>query len=250
MPESLVLAFSTPGLGWLFLAAFVAGTVRGFSGFGTALVYLPVASIFLNPFHAIATVVAMDLLGPVPNLRSAWAAADRPDLARLVSGIAIGLPIGLGLLSVAPPELFRIVVSLIALGMVGALLTGFRLSRRPGPAGTVGVGAAGGAMGGFAGVPGPPVILTYLAGPSSAQAVRANTMLYLYAYDLFALTVLWVTGLMPPGVFVAGLLIGIPNMAGNIVGGRIFMPGRERVYRGAAYAIIAASALLGLPVLG
>ncbi len=250
MPDALALAFETPGLGWLCLAALAAGTVRGFSGFGTALVYLPVAGMFLPPFHAIATVIAMDLLGPVPNLRAAWRAADGPDLARLLAGVVVGLPAGLLLLSQASPDLFRVAVSLIAIGMVAALLTGVRLRRRPGPAGIFGVGAAGGAMGGFAGVPGPPVILTYIAGPNSAAAVRANTMLYLYGYDLLALGVIAAAGLMPLEIFIAGLVIGLPNMAGNVLGARIFDPDRERLYRGVAYAIIVASALLGLPFFG
>ncbi len=38
---------------WMLVAvATVAGLVRGFSGFGTAMVYLPVAGQILTPFEA------------------------------------------------------------------------------------------------------------------------------------------------------------------------------------------------------
>jgi len=54
---------------WLLVAAAaVAGLVRGFSGFGTAMVYLPVAGQILSPFEALTTLLIMDLVGPLPNI--------------------------------------------------------------------------------------------------------------------------------------------------------------------------------------
>mgnify|MGYP004045007789 CR=1 FL=1 len=42
--------------------------VRGFSGFGSALIFMPLAGQFLPPLWCIMTLVAMDIFGPVPNL--------------------------------------------------------------------------------------------------------------------------------------------------------------------------------------
>lgn len=49
MPDLILQVWATPGLIWLLLAISVAGIVRGFTGFGTALVFVPVAGIFLLP---------------------------------------------------------------------------------------------------------------------------------------------------------------------------------------------------------
>ncbi len=250
MADAVAAALSTPGAVWLGLAALIAGTVRGFSGFGTALVYLPVAGMFLPPFHAIATVIAMDLLGPLPNLRVAWRVADHRDLALLMLGVLLGLPIGLLALSCAAPEVFRAVVSIVALAVVAALALGYRLNRRPRSPGVFAIGAAGGALGGFAGIPGPPVILAYVAGPHSAMSIRANTMLYLYGFDVLALLMLAAADRLTAEMVLLGLLLGVPNMAGNLLGGMLFDPDRERLYRQTAYAVILCSALLGLPIFG
>ena len=58
-----------------------AGLVRGFSGFGTAMIYLPVASQFLTPFEALITLMVMDFFGPLPLVLGA-------------AGFAIGLKVG------------------------------------------------------------------------------------------------------------------------------------------------------------
>ena len=54
-------------MGWLILAALLAGLVRGFSGFGTAMVFLPIASQYLTPFESIASLgwENWDFLAPV-----------------------------------------------------------------------------------------------------------------------------------------------------------------------------------------
>ena len=85
----LAQALATEGLVWLAFAAFLAGIVRGFSGFGTAMIYLPVASQFLTPFEALITLMVMDFFGPLPlprRPRSQRRSAPRPDRARPPSG--------------------------------------------------------------------------------------------------------------------------------------------------------------------
>jgi uncharacterized membrane protein YfcA len=55
-------AIATDGLWLLVITALVAGLVRGFSGFGTAMVYLPIAGQILSPFEALTTLMIMDLI--------------------------------------------------------------------------------------------------------------------------------------------------------------------------------------------
>ncbi|MBN7784017.1 hypothetical protein JYP51_03745 [Ponticoccus gilvus] len=112
-------------------AAFAAGLVRGFSGFGTALVFLPVAAQILSPFGAILALIFMELPAPLPNLRRAWASVEGPDLlARLTLSGFLLLPVGIWVLTRVPPELFRMIVCRLALAMLAALVAGLRWCRR------------------------------------------------------------------------------------------------------------------------
>ena len=113
-----------------------------------------------------------------------------------------------------------------------------------------GTGALGGFLGGSVGIPGPPVIMIYMASTLPISAVRANNTLYLILADVILLVVFLIKGLFVPGVAALGLLLVLPYLLGNWVGARAFMPGQEVLYRRVAYLIIAVSALYGLPLWG
>ncbi|EAR52214.1 hypothetical protein OG2516_02219 [Oceanicola granulosus HTCC2516] len=159
---------------WLSAAAFVAGIVRGFTGFGTALVYLPLASMVLDPFFAITTLIVAELVGPLPAVPRALGLAHRRDLGRLALGLVLGMPLGMLLLASLSPELFRLLVSLIALGLVALLAGGVRYRGEMRGRQVTAVGLAGGLLGGVTGIAGPPVILFYMARPLPAATIRAN----------------------------------------------------------------------------
>lgn len=248
MPDALAAALAMPGLGWLIAAVAMAGVVRGFSGFGTAMIYLPVAAQIIPPVWAIVTLVVFDIFGPLPNLRVAWRDAQRADLARLVTGALVLLPVGLLLLLAIRSEIFRYAVSLMSLALLFCLLLGLRWRGPVRPPLVYATGGLSGFLGGVAGLPGPPVILLYMASPHGASVIRANTMLYLFFFDFLFLGLIATQGQLSWTVVVLGLMLAVPNLLGNLAGAAIFRPGKERLYRAVAYGIIAISALSGLPI--
>lgn len=230
--------------------AFLAGTVRGFSGFGSGLIYLPVAAQVLSPFQALTTGVIADMLGALPNIPRALRECDRGDVLRMIAGIVVAVPLGIWTLSYLEPDTFRFVVSGIALGLLLCLLTGLRYR---GPVPNPMVYATGGMCGfssGVAGIPGPPVILFYMARPLAPSIIRANIFIVLTSTDYVMLSAIFAFGHLDATAVLLGAVLTVPNMAGNVFGAWLFRPDQERVYRGVAYAIIAAIAVLSLPVWG
>ena len=112
----------------------------------------------------------------------------------------------------------------------------------------VATGALGGFLTGFSGIPGPPVIMLYMASTLPAAVIRANFLLYLLAIDLLLFPVLWLMDLMVLKIVLLGLLAGVPNLIANAIGGWLFDPAAERLFRAVAYIVIGASAIIGLPL--
>ncbi len=248
MPE--VFGQSPLGLAIILSAAFLGGIVRGFSGFGTALVFLPLATPHLGPFGALIGLTIMDIFGPLPNLRRAWSAVDRGDLLRLVLGCALVLPVGLWVLTQVEPEVFRYAVSLIALFMLAVLILGLRYRGQMRRAMVSAIGGAAGFLGGVAGLPGPAVILFYMSRPLPVEVIRATILLFLFVFDFLILGYLTGMGRVTMSAIGLGLILAIPNLLGNWLGGWLFRPERERLYRIVAYLVIALAALSGLPLWG
>jgi uncharacterized membrane protein YfcA len=249
MPDALAGALAQDGLVWLVVAALTAGLVRGFAGFGTAMIYMPVAGQVLGPFGALATLTIMDVIGPIPLLPRAWREADRRDMLRLALGLVVAMPVGLWFLGMLDPKVFRYGVSLIALGLLVLLIAGVRYRGRLTPMLVSSTGALGGFLGGLTGLAGPPVIMLYMASSHAARVVRANLILYLMSVDLAMMALLAGMGRFTLNLVVLGVMLAIPFLVGNVIGARIFRPEYERAYRVVAYAVIAASALMGLPLL-
>lgn len=248
MLDAIWLALSTDGLIWLVAAVFIAGLVRGFAGFGSAMIIMPVASSILSPVEAIIFLTAAEILGPLPNLPAAWREGRPRDVGVLMMGAVIALPLGILCLSVIDPLVFGWFISSAVIILLLLTASGWRYRGTLTRGLTVFTGALGGFMTGFAGIPGPPVIMLYMASQLPISVIRANFLLYLLAIDFVLLPVLWLSGLMVWKIALLGLMVGIPNLIANVIGARLFDPHAERLFRNVAYVVIACSAIIGLPL--
>lgn len=248
MPDLLAAALALPGLWWLALAIVAAGLVRGFTGFGSGMIIMPAASSVLDPFSALAFLTVVEFCGPLPNLRDALRVGHRRDALRLLGGAALGLPLGLWALSMMEPVVFGWIVSIAVLALLALLITGWRYAGQVASRALFGVGSLGGVLGGVAGIPGPPVIMLYMASAKPIAVIRANFLLYLMGIDLMMLAIFFAMGLLDPLAIVVGLVLVPVYMVANMIGAWFFDPASERLFRTVAYLVIAVSAILGLPI--
>jgi uncharacterized membrane protein YfcA len=243
-------ALSFDGLPVLIVAAFAAGIVRGFAGFGTAMVFVPIAALVVEPIHAILIMMTFDLFGPIALLPRAWRDGEPRDVGLLGMGAIIGLPFGIYLLTRLDPIVFRWLISLLALGFLVLLASGWRYRNPLGAMMTGIVGVISGFLCGVAALPGPPVILSYMSSPRAPQVVRGNTMMYLFLVDIMTFAMFAIKGLIILIPLAIGVVLAVPYAIAGLIGQRVFNPEKEHIYRRVAYVLIAASALAGLPVWG
>ena len=239
---------ATDGI-WLLLAGVVlAGLVRGFTGFGTAMVYLPFAGQVLDPVAVLVTLLIIDLVGPLPAVPRALRDGHPRDVARLGAGALVGVPLGVSVLVTLNPETFRTAVSVLTLVLLVLLVGGFRYRGAVGKPLIYGIGGLGGFLGGAGGLTGPPVLTLYNAPPPPVEGSRASTPALLILADILMLGVFGLRGLITAGPLWTGLVLILPYLAAVTFGAYVFHPRHARAYRWAAYAIIAGSALGGLPI--
>ena len=95
----------------LFGAAVLGGLVRGFSGFGAAMVMMPGLIAVLGPLAAVPTLSVMDSILTMPMaVRAARHCHWRPVIA-LVVGSMVAIPLGIWALIILDPMLIRWIVS-------------------------------------------------------------------------------------------------------------------------------------------
>ncbi len=250
MPEPLAGVLATPGVVWLAAAFLAAGLVRGFTGFGTALIVMPVAAALVPMPVAVALVTLSGMFTWPLIVPRAVRVADRRDVLLLAGAAIATAPLGVWLLGRVAQDGLRWAVAIAAAVTLGALMTGWRYRGRVQGAGLAAVGAVAGILGGTTGLTGPPVILFYLAGSRPTEVTRANTILFLALLDIGIAANLVLRGMIGGEVVVLAAVLALPYGLGIAAGQALFRPGREGLYRGLAYWVIGAAILSGLPLFG
>lgn len=203
------------------LLAFVgASGWQAMTGFGSALLAVPILALLVGPEHAVVGSVAPFLL-----LTSVTAVTDRKGVqwrhvGLLLAAAAPGLPMGLLLLEVLPSRILMMAIALLVAGMALLVASGLRLAQRA-PHITL-VGFLAGVLETSTAISGPPLVAAFQAldfGPRQARGTLAAVFscISLASALLFALA-----GQYTPATVLISAL-GFPGVVvGWIIGDRIF----------------------------
>jgi uncharacterized protein len=229
--------------------AFVSGTARGFSGFGSALIFMPLASSMAAPRLVAALLLIIDFVAAAPLIPNAWRKADRKATAIMVFGALIGVPIGTWCLSQFEPVTTRWIISAFVFALLLLLLSGWRYRGREHVAISVGIGGLAGFTSGLAQTGGPPIVGYWLGRPIASVIARANIVLFFAASDFFSLVSYAFAELITPDSIKFSLVVGPIYGIGVWFGASLFGKASETLFRSICYALIAAAVLIGLPAL-
>ncbi len=229
--------------------AFVSGTARGFSGFGSALIFMPLASSIAAPRLVAALLLIIDFIAAAPLLPNAWKQADRKATAIMVLGALVGVPIGTYFLSRLEPVTTRWIISGFVFALLLLLLSGWRYRGKDHAAISVGIGGVAGFCSGLAQTGGPPIVGYWLGRPIASTIARANILLFFGASDFFSVVSYSLTGLITADSIKFSLVVGPVYAIGVWFGASLFGKASEALFRAICYALIAAAVLIGLPAL-
>ncbi|RMH50286.1 MAG: sulfite exporter TauE/SafE family protein [Alphaproteobacteria bacterium] len=239
---------SAAGALFLFAVAGLAGLVRGYAGFGAAMVFVPLAALVLDPVATVVVVLIIDVAASLILAAGALRRARLRPVALLFLGAAAGVPLGVRALGAIDPVTFRWLAGVLILLALGGLLSGWRYRDRPGAAATVAVGALSGFMGGFTALAGPPVVLFFLGGPDEAARVRASIIVYFLGTAALSFLSFAMRGLLDGGLMRLALALSPPYLAGTLAGMMLFRLAGDARFRYVACALIALAAVLALPL--
>src|SRR2546421_11059767 len=124
--------------------AFVSGLARGFSGFGSALIFMPLASSIAAPRLVAALLLIIDFIAAAPLIPNAWKQADRKATAVIVFGALIGVPIGTYFLSRLEPVTTRWIISGFVFALLLLLLSRWRYRGKDHAPISIGIGSLAG----------------------------------------------------------------------------------------------------------
>jgi uncharacterized protein len=213
------------------LMTFGAAYVRGISGFGMAIILVPMLGMVIRPEQAVILALFLQaLIGPV-GIRGSIAASEKPSTFIIAAAAVIATPMGLWLLSITPKDIARIIIAAIAIGAFVLVILPKRKARRPGLAVTIGTGLSAGILTGFAAMPGPPIVPYYIRDNITPHTARASMMTVFFATAITGSMCAVVSGLGSVAMAALALLLFPPMWLGNWLGAKAFGKIRPALWR-------------------
>ncbi|MGE3244842.1 MAG: TSUP family transporter [Beijerinckiaceae bacterium] len=238
----------TPSTWFVAAVVLVGGVVRGFSGFGGALIFIPLTASIIGPRKAVAVFYLFDLLSATPYGYAYIPKCNKREVAPLIVAAWCMIPAGAWVLANADPLYLRWALTMIVLFMLAVLVSGWRYRGTPTIPVSMGVGAFAGFSGGATGVSGPVVIAYFLSSMSAAAVIRANIMVFYSLVSTMSDIIFFFRGFFTFDVVVYALIAWPLYSAGLAIGARVFKGSSEAGYRTVAYVLVAASAIVAMPL--
>jgi uncharacterized membrane protein YfcA len=222
----------------------LAAAAQAVTGFGLALVAVPLMAVVVDPVAAVVATTTVSLV--LTGLASCRERGhvERAVATRLTGAALVGMPLGLLVLTRLDEQSLKMVIAVALLVLVGLLVVNVRL-----PAGAAmqyGAGVVSGMSLTSTGMNGPPVVLALQARDLPPRRFRGTLQVIFCAQDLVAVVIFLVVGYLDAVTAVAAVagVLGVP--AGWRAGDRLFGRLPPERFRALVLVMLTLTALVAL----
>jgi uncharacterized membrane protein YfcA len=233
---------------WVVMITLAAGASRGFSGFGSGMIFIPLVSALYSPLLAIALLFVIDFICTTPMLPPHFRNCNWREVLPLLIASSITFPLGLYFLTRLDPVIVRWCISLFIGFMVVVMVSGWRYRATPTAPTVLGIGALSGFVSGAIGTGGSLIVLFWLGSQARAARVRSNIFAYFGLFAVVNAVGYWLNGMLTRDVVVAALVLLPVYLVPIFLGQHIFNRSSDVIYRRVSLTFCGAVSLITLPL--
>ena len=228
------------------LAVFLAGLIKGLTGFGFALVAVPIMTIFLSPKKVIPIVLIHAILIILVLLYQARKWVDLKRIWPLMIAGVVGMPFGTYLLIVLKVETLKVLIGSVIVLFALAFLKGFKKKIKSEKLAFAPVGFISGLLAGSTTMGGPPVILFFTNQGLNKNVFRANIVCYFAALSIATISAYVVGGLITKEVIKYAILLLPAMICGAVTGIKLAHIVKEQLFQNITLIILIVAGLISI----
>ena len=205
------------GLLAAFLVIILAAAVSGLTGFGLAIVGVPLLLVFFEPAEVVVLIAFTSVFTNAVIIQDSWREVETRSIFSLIPWAILGLVFGTEVLLSVNPDYIRLGVGVIVVLSAILLLRDVTVRGIEGRWGTVLAGATSGALSTSTGIAGPPIVLLFAARGLPKASFRASNAAYflllsvaivvvLFARSIVEVSQLWTAAALVPAAFIGKTL--------------------------------------------
>ncbi len=224
-------------------AVLIAGISKGGFGSGAAFASTPLLAMILTPGQALGVMLPLLMVMDLANLRPYWGQWDATAARLLVLGAVPGVALAAALYRYADPDIFRLLIGLIAWVFVAFQIARGRgwigpALRPPGPGAGLGAGLVTGFTSFVANAGGPPAAVYLLARGGGKTAFQATTVLVFWLINMLKFIPFLALGIASWQTARADLILTPVALAGAWLGIRAHRAVPERAFFALTYVLL------------
>ncbi|MEJ2667314.1 MAG: sulfite exporter TauE/SafE family protein [Deinococcales bacterium] len=225
-----------------------AGFVTGLTGFGFALVSVPLLLLVMDPASTVTTVLVIGQATSTVNALTSRRHVESAMLRWLLPGAIPGLIAGSYALRWVDPVLLKLVAATLVVAFTAVLALGQPqlMARRQRRARTSLIGGASGLLATSVGLSGPPIVLLLSAVQPDKDRSRATLAAYFATTGPFGLAALLLQRSTPAHAWAVALLLVPVALVGRALGSRTHHRTPQRAFRMLTLSITLVAGLGGI----
>ena len=227
-----------------FLSIFLASLTQGITGFGFALIAVPLLSLSIPEMRNITPLIVLYSL--IVNIIIAFKIRHHIYFKKVLPLIFFGIiatPIGAGLLTYVSVKTLKIIIGLVITFTAIAMFKNFKVRIRNENLSYGIVGILSGILNGSTGLSGPPVVLFLTNQNLHKDVFRANLTFFGIATNIFAIILFIIKGIINASVLQNSIAYFPALIIGSLLGIKLSSKINEKLFRKVTISLIA---LLGV----
>ena len=234
-----------------FLIALVvifSGFLRGFIGFGSGLLMIPILSYFYSPVFAMVFNIVIEIPATIYLTFVGIKKSNLREITPMMFTMMLTIPFGTIFLVSVDEQIIRTLMSLLLIFFVILIATGWRIKSTITKYVLVLGGAISGLMQGATGMGGPPYVTVLLSKNDSDDVARANILVITSGLVISAIITLYYFGLFTKDILLTGAISAPIYVFATYIGTKFFNYSGNKYFRNSsliALGVVGLATLIG-----
>ena len=234
-----------------FLIALIiifSGFLRGFIGFGSGLLMIPILSFFYSPIFAMVFNIVIEIPATIYLTFVGIKKSNLREITPMMFTMMLTIPFGTIFLVSVDEQIIKTLMSLLLIFFVILIATGWRIKSTITKYVLVLGGAISGLMQGATGMGGPPYVTVLLSKNDSDDVARANILVITSGLVISAIISLYYFGLFTKDILLTGAISAPIYVFATYIGTKFFNYSGNKYFRNSsliALGVVGLATLIG-----
>ena len=225
-----------------------SGLLRGFIGFGSGLLMVPILSYFYSPIFAMVFNIVIEIPATIYLTFVGAKKCNFKEISPMMFTMMLTIPFGTVFLVSIDEQIIKILMSILLIFFVILIAIGWRIKATITRYVLVLGGIISGLMQGATGMGGPPYVTVLLSKNDSDEVARANILVITSGLVISAIISLYYFGLFTKNIFLTGIVTAPIYVFSTYLGSKFFNHSGNKYFRNSsliALGIVGIATLIG-----